>query len=198
MTRRRKKSTHPHDQALPFFMAGAGLIILGAVAGLWLLQAGKPASARQPSSEAVQAAVPAQVDYAAPTLELHDLKGRPVRLEDFEGSVVLVNNWATWCPPCRAEMPILQEYYEQHAGEGFTILAVAAGEPPAGVATFVDQYGLTFPVLADPAQSAMAAFQNYSLPSSYVIDREGQVRLAWLGPVNRAVLDQYLLPLLSQ
>jgi len=198
MTRKKAKSTHRRDRALPLFLAGAGLILLGVVVGLWLLQAGEEASANSSSAEGLPAAAPAEVNYPAPELNLYDLKGEAVGLDDFRGQVVLVNNWATWCPPCKAEMPVLQDFYTDHAGLGFTILAIESGEPPAEVAAFVDQYGLTFPVLPDPTQSAMAAFQNYSLPSSYVIDREGQVRLVWMGPVNRAVLDQYLSPLLDQ
>ena len=198
MTRKKTKSAHPRDQALPLFLAGAGLILLGIVVGLWLLQAGEKASASSSSPEMLQAASPAEVNYPAPELNLYNLKGEAVGLDDFRGQVVLVNNWATWCPPCKAEMPVLQDFYTDHAGLGFTILAIELGEPPAEVASFVDQYGLTFPVLPDPTQSAMAAFQNYSLPSSYVIDREGQVRLVWMGPVNRSVLDQYLTPLLDQ
>jgi len=198
MARNKAKSAHRRDQALPLFLAGAGLILLGVIVGLWLLQVGEKASANSSSAEGLPAATPAEVNYPSPELNLYNLKGEAVGLDDFRGQVVLVNNWATWCPPCKAEMPVLQDFYTDHVGSGFTILAIESGEPPAEVAAFVDQYRLTFPVLPDPTQSAMAAFQNYSLPSSYVIDREGQVRLVWLGPVNRAVLDQYLTPLLGQ
>jgi cytochrome c biogenesis protein CcmG, thiol:disulfide interchange protein DsbE len=198
MTRKDTKSAHPRDQALPLFLAGAGLILLGVVVGLRLLQAGEKASASSSSAQLLQAAAPVVVNYPAPELNLYNLRGEAVGLEDFRGRVVLVNNWATWCPPCRAEMPVLQDFHTDHAGLGFTVLAIESGEAPAEVAAFVDQYGLTFPVLPDPAQSAMAAFKNYNLPSSYVVDREGQVRLAWMGPVNREVLDQYLSPLLEQ
>jgi cytochrome c biogenesis protein CcmG/thiol:disulfide interchange protein DsbE len=198
MTGKKAKSAHRRDQALPMFLAGVGLILLGVVVGLWLFQAGGKASANSSSAIALQASAPAKVNYPAPELNLYNLRGEAVGLEDFRGRVVLVNNWATWCPPCKAEMPVLQDFYTDYAGLGFTILAIESGEPPTEVAAFVDQYGLTFPVLPDPTQSAMAAFQNYSLPSSYVVDREGQVRLAWMGPVNREVLDQYLAPLLRQ
>jgi len=198
MTRKKAKPAHRRDRALPLFLVGAGLILLGVVIGIWLLQAGEKASASSSSPEELQAFAPAKVNYPAPELILYNLRGEAVGLDDFRDRVVLVNNWATWCPPCKAEMPVLQDYYTDHAELGFTILAIESGEQPAEVAAFVDQYGLTFPVLPDPTQSAMSAFQNYNLPSSYVIDREGQVRLVWMGPVNRAVLDQYLTPLLGQ
>ena len=198
MTREKAESANHRDQALPLFLAGAGLILLGVVVGLWLLQADENVSANASSAEALRTSAPAEVNYPAPELNLYNLLGEAVGLDDLRGRVALVNNWATWCPPCKAEMPVLQDFYIDHAGLGFTILAIESGEPPAEVAAFVDQYGLTFPVLLDPTQSAMAAFQNYSLPSSYVVDREGQGRLVWMGPVNRAVLDQYLTPLLGQ
>jgi peroxiredoxin len=193
-----RKSKTGHRRAPAAVLAGAGLILLGVVVGLWLLKVGEKASANTSSAEGLPAAAPAEVNYPAPELSLYNLRGEAVGLDDFRGRVVLVNNWATWCPPCKAEMPVLQDFYTEHAGLGFTILAIESGEPPAEVAAFVDQYGLTFPVLPDPTQSAMAAFKNYSLPSSYVVDREGQVRLVWMGPVNRAVLDQYLTPILRQ
>jgi len=143
-------------------------------------------------------AVPVAVNFAAPELRLTDLQGRPVSLSDYRGRVVLVNNWATWCPPCKAEMPTLQEYFEEHRHQNFTIVAIEAGEPAAEVAAFVQQYGLTFPVWLDPAQEATSAFRNPGLPSSYVIDADGMVRLAWTGAISREMLEKFVTPLLEE
>jgi len=118
-------------------------------------------------------------------------------LADYRQNVVLVNNWATWCPPCRAEMPTLQAYYEAHKDQGFTLLAIEAGDPPGQVAQFVQAYGLTFNVWLDADKAALVAFKNPNLPNSYVIDRAGMVRYAWTGAIRRAMLEKYVTPLLG-
>jgi len=176
---------------LAMFLVGAGLLILG-VAAFFML----------PKPDAVasdeRSAIPMPVEYPAPPLDLTDLQGNPVSLADFRGQVVLVNNWATWCPPCKAEMPTLQAYYDDYAGERFTIIAIDAGDPLADVAEFVKEYGLTFIVWPDLAQKATVAFRNPGLPSSYVIDRQGVVRLAWTGAISRGMLDKFVTPLLEE
>ncbi len=73
-----------------------------------------------------------------------------MRLSDYAGKVVLLNAWATWCPPCKAEMPDLNAYYHAHQDEGFVILAINAGDSASVAAAFADQIGLSFPVLLDP------------------------------------------------
>ncbi|MEZ0396105.1 MAG: TlpA disulfide reductase family protein [Anaerolineales bacterium] len=150
------------------------------------------------SSSQAAAVLPGTARYPAPALRLTNLNGEPVELADYLGEVVLINNWATWCPPCRAEMPELLAYYQNHAAQGFVIIAINAGEPADDVRAFVDDFGLTFPVWLDPSLQALSAFQNPNLPSSYVLDRDGMVRLAWTGPVNRAALEQYVTPLLER
>jgi peroxiredoxin len=139
---------------------------------------------------------PAAASYPAPDLTLTDLQGNAVSLSDYKGQVVLVNNWATWCPPCLAEIPELQAYYSAHADEGFVMIGVEAGEPPEEVAAFVKSYGLTYPVWPDPDMEAVNAFRNGSLPSSYVIDRDGMIVYIWNGPINQPTLDKYVTPLL--
>ncbi len=174
-------------------LIGAGLIVLGAAAFIYLP---KPdAAANPPETGSV---IPLAVSHAAPELSLTDLHGSPVALADYRGTVVLVNNWATWCPPCKAEMPTLQAYYEDHKGQGFTIIAIESGDPLAEVVGFVAEYGLTFPVWPDAAMKSIGAFRNPGLPSSYVIDRAGIVRLAWAGAVSRDMLEKYVTPLLKE
>lgn len=83
---------------------------------------------------------PAQVNYIAPVVQLQDFDGNPVSLTDYRGQVVLVNNWATWCPPCKEEMPTLQAYFNAHQQDGFTIMAVESGNSPQEVARFVEEW----------------------------------------------------------
>lgn len=171
----------------------AGLFLLGAAVIFAL-----PRAQAEVAAEAGLSAIPAEVDFPAPEIALADLQGREDSLASHRGEVVLVNNWATWCPPCKAEMPILQAFYEAHAAQGFTIIGIESGEPASEVAAFVAQYRLTFPIWLDPLGKAVEAFDNYNLPSSYVIDRDGIVRLAWVGEISRAVLEEYVTPLLEK
>ena len=141
---------------------------------------------------------PVTTNFSAPQLALTDVQGNPVSLEEYRGQVILVNNWATWCPPCKIEMPELQAYYTAHAAQGFVIVAIESGEPADKVAAFVQEYGMTFPVWLDPHGAALETFQNWNLPSSYVIDRQGIVRYSWTGGVNQPTLEQYVTPLLEE
>lgn len=184
------RSTRP--QLLALALIGAGLVILGVAA--WVLLPGLGTAASQERLSAI----PAQVNYPAPELSLTDLEGKPVSLGDYRGQVVLVNNWATWCPPCKEEMPALQAYYEAHQEQNFTIIAIEAGQPVPEVADFVRRYGLTFPVWTDPTLKATVAFRNPGLPSSYVIDASGTVRLAWAGAIDLENLEEYVTPLLEE
>jgi peroxiredoxin len=173
-------------------LIGLGLLILGVAAFVVLPKPGLSDEAAR-----LAAAIPAEVSFPAPELELKDLQGNPVSLANTRGQVVLVNNWATWCPPCKDEMPALEAYYKKHRDQNFTLTAIEAGEPAAEVADFVRRYNLTFPVWLDPGSTATTAFRNDALPSSYVIDPAGTVRLAWSGAIDRENLEKYVTPMLE-
>lgn len=178
---------------LPFILVGAGLlVIIGVAAFLQAKQEG--------SQETINALIfqPIEVDQPAPELTLFDLDGKEVSLTDFIGEVVLVNNWATWCPPCRQEMPEFQAYYKKYRDQGFQVVAVEAGEPEGEVRSFVEQQGLEFVILLDPENLSLVTFQHSSLPNTFVIDRRGHLRLAWLGAINTPTLEHYVTPLLEE
>ena len=172
---------------------GVVLVLAGFVM-LIALQNPKEASASDASSRSV---VPMAVEFPAPILALENVNGNTQSLEDFRGQVVLVNNWATWCPPCKAEMPSLQKYYEAHSADGFTIVAVNAGDAKSQVEQFASDYGLTFDLWLDPDGAALNAFKNANLPSSYVLDRAGIVRYAWTGEISFAMLEKYVTPVIQ-
>ena len=122
---------------------GSGLILLGLAAFMtWPRTETEPEA---PASNSVSS-VPVEVNYAAPELELSALGGTQQSLADYLGSVVLVNLWATWCPPCKAEMPTLEAYYNDHQADGFVTIAVNDGDPEDAVETFANNYGLSFPI----------------------------------------------------
>jgi peroxiredoxin len=186
------KKTSRRSAALIIFIAGC-VFLLGA--GLIPLLV----SVQQKALASVAPIIPpVKTNYPAPQLALTDLQNKGVSIEDYLGKVILVNNWATWCPPCRLEMPELQAYYTAHAEEGFVVIAIESGEPADQVATFAKELGLTFPIWLDPQTKALEIFQNWDLPSSYVIDRLGMVRLSWTGGINQPTLEQYVTPLLEE
>ena len=145
----------------------------------------------------VRQSAPSKVDFPAPDIQVQDISGYPVSLSDYRGQVVLVNNWATWCPPCRQEMPILDEYFRDHNHQDFVIVAIDAGEPAEMVEGFVKRFGLSFPVWIDPSSSALNSFRNNYLPSSYLIDQDGQVIMVWSGAVTSTSLEENITPLLK-
>lgn len=197
--RRQVSSKSRNQQAFPLALVGIGLILLSLVTVWMLARADSPSNSAKGSGDASSpSAIPVAVEFPAPDLKLVDLNGNPVSLSDFKGQTVLLNNWAIWCPPCKAEMPVLQAYYNKYREKGFTIIGVEAGEQPAGVAAFVDEYRLTFPIWPDPQQLSMQAFQAFSLPNSYVVDEAGIVRLAWTGAISEAMLEKYVTPLLME
>ncbi|RME07005.1 MAG: TlpA family protein disulfide reductase [Anaerolineae bacterium] len=192
MARRRKPRS-------PFVLIFAGLALILVALG-WLLANGNAAandSATTSSADFVSA-IPAAVDFPAPDLQLSDLQGNPVALTDLRGQYVLVNNWATWCPPCRAEMPELEAFYQAHKGENFVIIGISAGDTQAQVVDFVNRMGISFPMWLDPGEKALRAFRTNSLPSSFVIDPQGQVRLAWTGAISKEMLEKHVAPLFQQ
>jgi peroxiredoxin len=119
----------------------------------------------------------------APPFTLKDQAGKPVRLADHRGSVVLVNFWATWCKPCREELPRLEALYRRYRAEGFVILAVNLDTARnAGKARALrERLGLSFPVLYDPNQAVPSLYELAKMPSSFLIDRRGIVRYVHAG-----------------
>jgi cytochrome c biogenesis protein CcmG, thiol:disulfide interchange protein DsbE len=173
---------------------GAGLILVGLAAFLILLGP-KNTEASQPVSRSV---VPMEVNYPAPELSLQNVNGETESLIDYRDKVVLVNNWATWCPPCKAEIPTLEAYYKAHNADGFVIIGIEAGESQTEVLKFVQGSKITYPIWIDLENAAMNAFHNSSLPSSYVIDRKGIVQLAWVGEISLEMLEKHITPLLTE
>lgn len=113
--------------------------------------------------------------------ELQDLSGSTRRLSDFKGKVVFLNFWATWCGPCRFEMPSMERLYRSLKSKGLEIVAVNLQEDRKSVQRFVDEYGLSFPVLLDTTGRIGAAYGARSIPTTYVVDRDGFVIAGTIG-----------------
>ncbi|MGH7908671.1 MAG: TlpA family protein disulfide reductase [Thermodesulfobacteriota bacterium] len=117
-------------------------------------------------------------------LELRALDGRAHRLADYRGNVVLVNFWATWCVPCREEMPSMQRLREKLAGRPFVVLAVNLDEPEARIRKFLSQMRVEFTILLDPGNMAARAWDARILPASYVIGPDGRIRYSVVGELD--------------
>ncbi|HEX9627727.1 MAG TPA: TlpA disulfide reductase family protein [Acidiferrobacterales bacterium] len=117
-------------------------------------------------------------------LSLRELNGDTRQLADFRGRVVLVNFWATWCPPCIKEMPSMQRLHERFAERGFAVLAVNMGETEAEVRAFLTRVPVSFPILLDADGVALKAWKVFAFPTSYVVDADGRIRLAVFGEVD--------------
>ena len=125
----------------------------------------------------------ALVGQAAPEFSLADLKGNAVRLANLKGKVVFVNVWATWCEPCRQEMPSMQALYTTLAGPDFEMLAVSADQSKKDVVErFVQMYKLGFPVLPDPELQVADRYRVTGYPETFIIDRNGVIVAHEIGP----------------
>jgi cytochrome c biogenesis protein CcmG, thiol:disulfide interchange protein DsbE len=131
-------------------------------------------------------------EYVAATLE-----GDSVSLASQRGHVVLLNMWATWCAPCRAETPYLESVYEQHRDEGLRVVGISldTGDAADQVAAFVAEYGVKYTILHDPQMRGMDLYQLLGLPASFLIDREGVLRWMRYGPIQEG--DREFLQALS-
>lgn len=138
--------------------------------------------------------------FPAPDFTLPDLGGRSHRLSDLRGRVVFLNVWATWCPPCREEMPAMERLYRRFRNRDFAMLAVSADEDgAAAVGPFVEALGLTFPVLLDPDGLVVRRYGITGFPETFIIDRQGQVVHHVVGPADwdSEAVDAFLLQLLG-
>lgn len=133
-----------------------------------------------------------RVGREAPDFELPDLDGSRVALSDFRGDVVLINFWATWCPPCRVEMPEMEAVYRAHGDEGFEILGVDQREPRDLVAGFVNERGFSWTFLLDEDFDVSREYGATSIPRSILVDRDGTVVHVWSGTLTRNALEYQL------
>lgn len=125
------------------------------------------------------------------------LDGITLELADFRGKTVVVNFWATWCPPCRAEMPGLHDYYQQHRDQNFVLLAVNTGENPNQARSFIEDTGFTFPVMVDPYSQIADQFGISGLPVTLVITPAGEISYRHTGMITLDILDAQVRPLLD-
>lgn len=128
----------------------------------------------------------------APNFVLKDLEGNEVELEQLKGKGILLNFWATFCPPCREEMPYMENSYEKYKGEGIEILAVNFDEDPIVIEKFVDHYELSYPILLDSGLSITHLYGVRELPATFLIDEDGFVIERRLGALTEQMIEDYV------
>jgi len=146
-----------------------------------------------------QAASPRE-GFLAPDFTLDLLDGGQVTLSDLRGQVVMVNLWASWCPPCRAEMPAIEKVYRSYKDLGLVVLGVNTTfqDSESGASAFVNQYGLTFPIPLDRDGSVSSRYALRALPTTFFIDREGVIRSVVVGgPMSEALIQSKVEDLLK-
>jgi len=163
-------------------MIGAGVLLVAAAILLLVLN----------GSGAVGG--PPRMGAPLGNFNLIDINGSRVQLSDYAGRPVLINAWATWCPPCKQEMPELDAYYQKYRSLGFVVLAVDAGETQAQVSAYIQQMGLTFPVLLDPDEHLMDTLHINDFPTSVLVGRDGLVKMIYVGALDQATIDARVTP----
>ncbi len=199
MSKKHKQKTHcqqPRSQpkriwfytnialSLVLIMAGIGMLF-------WLRNQPSSKNVTNTSTQLVD-----QLAQPAPNFTLLSPAGESITLSDYQGQVVLVNIWATWCPPCKAEMPDINAFYEAHKDEGFVVLAVNSQEDAATVDDFIQAKGFSFPVALDTQGEVMRLYQALGLPTTYIIDRNGTIQHVQTGTITSQQLKEIIEPLL--
>jgi peroxiredoxin len=188
---RRQKKARQNN----IMLAAALVLILGGVGAMvWM---GLKTAESSSTTNSYGAPALAQQGGTATDFTLASLAGTDISLADYAGEVVVVNFWATWCPPCRAEMPALNRFYEAHRHEGFVILAVNEQEDVETVRPFIEQNGFSFPVLLDTQGRVAQQYSTRSFPTTFIIDRDGMIQHVQTGEISESELEAIVLPLLQ-
>ncbi|HYH81774.1 MAG TPA: TlpA disulfide reductase family protein [Longimicrobium sp.] len=152
--------------------------------------------------------LPVEVGSSAPEVHATDMRGKPVRLSELRGQVVLLNIWATWCGPCQQEMPSMQRLYQTLRGEGLRMVAVSidakpgkldpSGRQGGDVAEFARAFGLSFDIWQDPSAAIARDYRTTGVPESFLVDRDGKIvkkvigATEWDDPANVALIRRLL------
>lgn len=175
----------------------AVMIVVLALSIGWALLSRIPLSAA-PTGGALPASP--REGFPAPDFTLDLLGGGQVTLSELRGKVVMINLWASWCGPCRIEMPAIEKVYRAYEDQGFLVLGVNSTfqDSESDAAAFVRELGLTFPILLDRAGAVSRRYQLRALPSTYFVDRKGIIRSAVFGTMNDAFIESKVAELIGE
>lgn len=142
----------------------------------------------------------AKADQKAPEISLPGLDGKTIKLSGLKGQVVMVNFWASWCQPCRTEMPLIEALYNKYKKIGFTVLAVNVDEDPDNARAMLKEVPVSFPVVLDTKNTSIQEYQVQAMPSTYMVDRKGVIREVHRGykAGDEAEYENYIRKLLRE
>ena len=169
-------------------------VILPVILTLVLLVTSCSAGPEPPDGKSPTASVEGtQVGNLAPDFQLQNLDGQAVSLGNLRNKPVLINFWATWCPPCRSEMPYIQEIYEEWSGKGLVVLTINMGEKPPQVEEFLESQNLSLPVLLDTGKNVAQKYNVQFIPTTFFIDEDGVIQEKIIGAFpNKAAIEKSL------
>jgi len=170
-----------------------GLIVAVLLIGSGWIYASKEDSKSEPTRDLNEGPL---AGYMAPGFLLEDLTGQKVDLVSLRGRPVVLNFWATWCPPCRAEMPDFERASRRYAGQ-VAVLGIDQGEARGDVAAFGRTLGISYPLLIDEGSTASRAYDVHLLPTTFFIDADGVIQEVYSGILNEAILDDRISGLLN-
>ena len=183
MARQKYRKPTKRSQSSPEAALLRGALLIG---GLFLVVLGIGMALKGNSGGAEKTAP--VVGAYAPDFIAQTLDGQSFHLKTTRGKPVVLNFWATWCPPCRAEMPMLQQYYNAHKND-YLMVAVNDAEPAERVQAFIQQQGFNFTVVLDPSQYIVGAYRIQGFPTTFFIDAKGVIRNTHVGMLNQAQLE---------
>lgn len=170
---------------IPFYALAVAMVI---ATGFWKIEKSREEPLRPMDKRTARAdnkkasEKPPMEGLMAPDFTLPTLDGKEMKLSDYAGKIVFLNIWATWCPPCKEEMPSMQKLYEMMRGRDFVMLTISIDEKKEAVEAFMKEMSLTFPVGLDPQQKVSAQYRITGVPESYIIDKSGMVMHHLIGP----------------
>ncbi len=164
-----------------------GGLLLGVLLGLGILWSGGVISGSGAGSGRIRPVV----GQAAPEFQLSNLKGSTGKLSDYKGHPVLINFWASWCDPCKAEMPLLEQYSQKYS-PGLVVIGVNYEEGKVVAQQFIDKTGVSFPILLDTEGKTAELYEVRGFPTSFFIDAGGVLRAEHIGQLDQGLLVQYL------
>jgi peroxiredoxin len=186
-------------------LVGLALVLLTRPLGADPTPSFRPGESFYPIADPVEGL---QAGQRAPELEgqvdgqpvaLADLDGKPIRLADLRGRPVWLNFWASWCPPCQQETPVLRGMHERYAGQGLALVAISVQETSIeDVRAYAETYGLDYTIGFDATSAVFKTYRAYGLPTQVFIDREGIIRAVWKGPLTEAQAEAFIEPLIGE
>ncbi len=162
-----------------------GGLVFGTLIGLIIVRGGLTFSAPE------KMPAPAEVGQPAPDFSLKNLEGETISLDQFRGKVVFLNFWATWCVPCREEMPLLQQFARENDGSA-VVLGINLDEPAGQVASFTTDAGITFPILLDTGSEVVTRYAIRGYPTTVVVDSDGIIQAIHIGSLTQSTLADFL------